>query len=178
MLAQGVETSSVAFAGDSAGANLAALSMLHLRDDPLQLRQPACAVLMSPWLDMSGAETIGSPNHGSDFMLHYDAGVPIMNGALRPEGSDMYTPEISAALWEDVGSLPPQLVMYSSTETLASDSEHWIVRSIAAGVSITEYQRKGEMHTFPVGWPVCSTSVQDDCDATICNYILQHIRTT
>jgi acetyl esterase/lipase len=57
LLSQGFAPSEIALAGDSAGGGLAAAALLALRDGQKAL--PACAVLISPWLDLSAlpAET-------------------------------------------------------------------------------------------------------------------------
>ena len=46
-----MKPSNVAFAGDSAGGNLALTAMLALRERGIPL--PASAVLMSPWTDLA-----------------------------------------------------------------------------------------------------------------------------
>lgn len=171
LLAQNIPAAKVVFAGDSAGANLIALTLLHIRDGAKDLPQPACAVLQSGFFDMSAAQTLNSPHWGSDFMLAFDVGAPMQADALRPKGLPIDTPEISSLLWESVAKLPPQLVIYSSTEILGSDSERWIKRCKDAGVQITEVARRGELHTFAVGWPVAGKSVQSDCDDILCRYI-------
>jgi monoterpene epsilon-lactone hydrolase len=150
LLRQGISPQHIAFAGDSAGGNLALLTALLIRDTEPDMSLPACIVLQSPWLDMTAAETAHSPNASNDFMFDYAAGSAIMNSMLRPEGAEPSTPEISALLAENIGGLPPQLIAYSPTELLATDSERWIRRSRLAGVDILEYAVHGEMHTFAI----------------------------
>lgn len=108
-------------------------------------------------------------------MLGYDQGASVMNEMLRPIGTSPENPEISALLWEDVSGLPPQLVFYSTTEQLGSDSERWIERCKKAGNQVTPFVRRGEMHTFAVGWPICGGKMQALCDEAICNFILRHV---
>jgi acetyl esterase/lipase len=109
-------------------------------------------------------------------MFYYDASCPVLNDTLRPTHLPFDTPEISALLADNVGGLPPQLVLYSKEEILASDSVRWIKKSRAAGVDITEHAASGEMHTFAVGWPVSGRKTQDQCDALMLNYILEHAK--
>ncbi|KNG80715.1 hypothetical protein ANOM_011007 [Aspergillus nomiae NRRL 13137] len=94
----------VVFAGDSAGGNLAMLTLLYIRDHgkTCGLSLPNCAVLISPWLDMTGARTIGSPNVRHDIVLEYDTAVPILLDALKPSDLPPDTPEISSLLTHDV----------------------------------------------------------------------------
>lgn len=180
VLQNGVPASRVTFAGDSAGGNLAMLTMLHIRDrgDSLGLPAPASGVIISPFFDMTGAQTRQSVNQRNDFLFSYDSdiGYPIMNSQLRPEGTPPDTPEISSLLHENVGNLPPHLLIYSRTEVLGSDSERWCARAKAANVDITEVGIAGELHTFAIGWPVSSMKMQRKCDELICRYILDHAK--
>ena len=176
VLSQSVSPSRIVFAGDSAGGDLVYLTLMHIRNAKLDLPQPSCIVSMSPWLDWTGAETIGSKNVHSDFIFYYDDMVPTLNNTIRPENLPYDTPEISAVLAEDVGGLPPQLVFYSPDEILASDSTRWIARSRKAGVDITVHAAKGEMHTYPVGWPVSGRKMQNECDDLLLNYIFTHVK--
>lgn len=160
-------------AGDSAGSNLVALTLLYLRDHGQNIAMPAGAVLMSPWVDMTAKETEDSPNFWNDFMFNFKEQTPMMNNALRPSELPYNTAEISAVLAADVGRLPPQLVLYSSTELLASDSLRWIARSREAGVEVVASDFPGEMHTFAVGWPMASRSVYRRSDELFIRFVLQ-----
>lgn len=111
-------------------------------------------------------------------MLEYDASTPIMNQMLRPNGSEADTPEISALLVESLGGLPPQLVMYSSTEILASDSERWVERCRKEGGDIVEFVLKGELHTFAVGSPICGCEVERNSDEVFLNYLFRQTSKT
>jgi acetyl esterase/lipase len=110
-------------------------------------------------------------------MFHYDSSCPVLNSTLRPDGLPPDTPEISA-LFQDVARLPPQLILYSKDEILASDSARWIKKSRLSGVDVTEYAVNGEMHTFAVGWPVCGWKMQQECDKMMLNYIFSHVGKT
>lgn len=177
LLTSGVPASKIVFAGDSAGGNLVLLTLLYLRDLPAKTQLPAAVVLMSPWVDMTGAQTIHSHLSGNDFLLQYDQGAPLMNSLLRPENAPADTPEISALLHQDLGRLPPQLVMYSTTELLTSDSQRWVAQSISAGNKVEEFKVSGELHTFSCGWPMASRKMQDRCDEVFGRFILKSVET-
>ena len=178
ILSRGVNPSKTVFAGDSAGGDLVALSLLYIRDHAPDLPMPSCAVLQSPWLDWTGYKTTGSPNWHSDFMLEYDTSTPIMNQMIRPEGTEADTPEISALLVESVRGLPPQLVMYSSTEILVSDSERWIERCRKEGGDVVGFVLRGELHTFAVGSPVCGREVERKSDEVFLRYAFKQASRT
>jgi acetyl esterase/lipase len=124
---------------------------------------------------MTGAKTLNSPNWYSDFMFKYNETTLTLNDMLRPSNLPYDTPAISALLVEDVGKLPPQFVFWAPTEILWSDSTRWIERSRQAGVEITEHVGYGEMHTYAMGWPICSQKTQNECDVLLVEYILNHV---
>ncbi len=177
ILENGVPPERVCFAGDSAGGNLVMLTMLHIRDhgSSTNVSLPACSVLISPWFDMTGAQTLKSKNQRNDMLFEYDLIQPIMNDKLRPEGLPVDTPEISSLFAPSVAKLPPQILFYGTTEVLGSDSDRWYERCNAAGTKITKVGLEGELHTFAVGWPVSSLQLQGKCDELICRFIFEHV---
>jgi acetyl esterase/lipase len=78
VLSQSVSSSRIVFAGDSAGCNLIYLTLLHLRDTQ---PRPSCVVAMSPWLDSTGTNTVGSEHLHTDSMFPFDLLVPLTNEA-------------------------------------------------------------------------------------------------
>lgn len=154
--------------------NLVVATLMHIRDHT-SLPQPCCAVLMSPWLDLSGAQTRNNPLGQSDFILNYDISQPIMNEAVRPVGLPFDTPEISPLLAKDVSRLPPQLVFYGETELLSSDSKRWITRCREVGVRVSPYSMQDAMHTFSIGWPISGVESQEKCDKMFMKYIFEEL---
>ena len=57
LIARGIAPGSIVLAGDSAGGGLALATLVALRDDGVPL--PACAILLSPWADLSVDEESG-----------------------------------------------------------------------------------------------------------------------
>lgn len=118
LLQLGYDPQHIVFAGDSAGGNLSLVTMLRLRE--LGLPQPSCAVLISPWADLTcSGESIVSNNR-------HDPMIPV--GALRfVSGSysrqhDPASPLISP-VYADYTGLPPMLIQVGSTEVLLSDAQ-------------------------------------------------------
>ncbi len=103
LLAQGVDPGSIVLAGDSAGGNLALVTLVRARaaGEPL----PSCAVLLSPAVDC----TMGSPS-----MSAYDGRDPMIRLAsllvlrrLYVPSPHLYTnPEVSP-LFADFTGFPP-----------------------------------------------------------------------
>ena len=98
-----------------------------------------------------------------------------MNDMLRPEGLPFDTPEISALLWEDISKLPPQLIFWSTTELLASDSKRWVERSRKAGLEVVELKVTGQLHTYAFGWPFVGKALQRECDELLLNFIFNYV---
>jgi len=63
-----VPASSVVFAGDSAGGNLVAATLLSLHES--KLPNPAGAVLLSPWLDLTATRTYKYSGYLCDMFCH------------------------------------------------------------------------------------------------------------
>jgi len=175
VLSQGVSPARLVVGGDSAGANLALLTALHIRDQKTETPLPSALISHSAMVDFTTEETRYSPRAKTDFLLGFEHAAAPMNDVLRPEGLPFDTPEISALLWKDISNLPPQLVFWSTTEHLASDSERWIDRSRKAGVEVVEHKVTGELHTYSLGWPFVGQALQKECDELVINFIFSHV---
>ncbi|MCK0155395.1 alpha/beta hydrolase [Alcanivorax sp. S6407] len=118
LLELGYDPQHIVFAGDSAGGNLSLVTMLRLRE--LGLPQPSCAVLISPWADLTcSGESIVS-NNRRDPMIPIDA-LRFVSGSYSRQ-HDPASPLISP-VYADYAGLPPMLIQVGSTEVLLSDAE-------------------------------------------------------
>ncbi len=61
LFSQGYDPSNIVIAGDSAGGGLAIAALISLQDGKLPL--PACAVCISPWVNLSVTEKKSNNNH-------------------------------------------------------------------------------------------------------------------
>ncbi|MEX0708456.1 MAG: alpha/beta hydrolase [Woeseia sp.] len=142
LLAQGLDPAQIAIGGDSAGGGLAMATILKLRDDGARL--PACAVLLSPWLDLTGSGESMQTRAGLD---------PLFRAADMPATADHYcnTNELRnplvSPLYSDVHNLPPVFIQVGDHEILLSDSTRFSDRLSAAGSGIT-------LQTWPDMWHV------------------------
>jgi monoterpene epsilon-lactone hydrolase len=119
LLEQGYQPEQISIAGDSAGGGLTLSTLLKLRD--LKRPLPACAVMMSPLLDVGDMAPSRTKNALSDSALpHPNArGInprPLFLGAEDPKG-----PLVSPIYGEYQG-LPPMYVLVSDSEMLLDDS--------------------------------------------------------
>jgi len=124
---QGIPASRLVIGGDSAGAGLAVALIRRLRDAHEEL--PACAWLVSPWMDLTMS--------GSTFASK-DAVDPIIHKTYLNElaGMDRKDPRISP-LYADLRSFPPLLIQVGSAETLLDDATRFASAAGAADVPVT-----------------------------------------
>jgi monoterpene epsilon-lactone hydrolase len=143
LLDSGVAASAVAIAGESAGAGLAAATLVALRRAGLP--QPSAAVLMSPWADLtlSGGSISGKA---------------ALDPALTPEGLARRAADYLAGgdpagglvspIFADLTGLPPLLIQAGSHEILLDDATRLAAHAAAADVAITLEVTPGVPHVF------------------------------
>jgi len=134
----------VAVAGDSAGANLAAVAALAARDRGGP--RLACQVLVYPMLDA----TCSLPSH-REFASGYGPGSADMQRGYReylPEGADLRHPYISPLFAPDLRGLPPALVLTAGYDSLRDEGEAYALRLQEAGVPVSMHRYDGTVHGF------------------------------
>ena len=143
LLAQGIDPSQIALAGESAGGGLAVATLLALREAGTPL--PAGAFVMSPYADLTlSGETLTS-RQALDAVLSPDglrARVPDYVG-----GADAADPLISP-IFGDLSGLPPLLIQVGSHEILLSDALRLAERAALSDVQVTLEVAPGVPHVF------------------------------
>jgi monoterpene epsilon-lactone hydrolase len=157
LLQQGFAASRLAIAGDSAGGGLTLATLVNLRDQKLGL--PACAVAISPWVDLEGVGTSITGRAAQDPMVQKD-GLLWMAG-LYLNGKDAKTP-LAAPLHADLKGLPPILVQVGTAETLLDDATRIAEKLHAAGVDVRLAIWPNMLHVFPLFAPILSEG-RDGC---------------
>jgi monoterpene epsilon-lactone hydrolase len=143
LLDSGVAASAIAIAGESAGAGLAAATLVALKHGALP--QPIGAVLMSPWVDLTlSGESISAK--------------AAVDPALTPEGLRRRAVDYVAAgdrraelvspIFADLTELPPLLIQAGSHEILLDDATRLAARAAAADVAVTLEVTPGVPHVF------------------------------
>jgi acetyl esterase/lipase len=132
LLAQGIEPRNIVLAGDSAGGNLALVTLHRARraGEPM----PGCVVLLSPAVDC----TLSSPS-----MVEYDGRDPLLALSsllvLRrhyvPSPHLYMNPEVSPIFGEFAG-FPPLFFQAGSTELLRDEATRTADKAHAAGVDV------------------------------------------
>lgn len=144
-LAQDPATRPHVIAGDSAGGNLALLTLMQARDAQLPL--PACAVLLSPATDL--ALTGPSYRYNSDADPMFSSGVGDLLPTLYCPGVDRADPRISP-LYGNWAGLPPLFFLAGSTEILLDDSVRAHDRARQAGTDARIDVWPHMPHVFPL----------------------------
>jgi acetyl esterase/lipase len=157
LLQRGFAPNRLAIAGDSAGGGLAIATLVNLRDRKLGL--PACAVAISPWVDLEGVGNSMTARAAQDPMVQKD-GLLWMAG-MYLGGRDAKTP-LAAPLHADLKGLPPILVQAGTAETLLDDSTRIAERLNAAGVDVRLSIWPNMLHVFPLFAPILSEG-RDGC---------------
>jgi len=143
LLDSGLAASAIAIAGESAGAGLAAATLVALKHAGLP--QPSAAVLMSPWADL----TVSSES------ISVKAAV---DPALTPEGlrrravdyvaAGDRTAELVSPIFADLTGLPPLLIQAGSHEILLDDATGLAARAATADVAVRLEITPGVPHVF------------------------------
>jgi epsilon-lactone hydrolase len=127
LLDAGFDPRQIAVAGDSAGAGLAVAMLVRLKEVGLQ--QPACALLFSPWADMTATAESYSRNAQRD---------PVLNRALIQFLAEQYlgkqareTP-LASPVFADLSGIAPLTIFVGATEALLDDA---VALTRAAGLA-------------------------------------------
>ncbi|MGA2013174.1 MAG: alpha/beta hydrolase fold domain-containing protein [Solirubrobacteraceae bacterium] len=157
LLDTGLAASAIAIAGESAGAGLAAATLVALKHAGLP--QPTAAVLMSPWVDLTlSGESISAK--------------AAVDPALTPEGlrrraADYVadgdrTADLVSPTFADLTELPPLLIQAGSHEILLDDATRLAARAAAADVAVTLEVTPGVPHVFQA-----FAAMLDEADAAL-----------
>lgn len=140
----GIDPGRIAVGGHSAGGNLAAVvaQLAHKRGGP----PVAFQLLVFPIVDCAG-DTPSRSEHASGYLLTRDMLDWSTRQYLRSK-RDAEIPEASPLLAQDLGGLPPALVMTAEYDPLRDEGERYAERLREAGVAATVKRYDGAIHAF------------------------------
>lgn len=156
VLQSGVDPARLAVTGDSAGGNLALVTLQCARAAGLPL--PACVVLISPGADISGRAASWTENERSDVVLSRK--IIRMVGDAYLQGQDPADPRASPILGDFAG-LPPMLVLMSEQECLRDDAYAIAAKAREAGASCELLMREDTPHAWPILYPLVAEARAD-----------------
>jgi len=143
LISQGYDPSRIVIAGDSAGGGLAIATLISLRDSKEPL--PACAVCISPWLNLSS--TSEKNNNNND---------PLLNPAILGVYSQYYAGQSDAKnplispIFADIKGLPPMIIQAGTNEILFDEIQQFYKKACQAGIEIVLDCWQGMFHVFQI----------------------------
>jgi acetyl esterase/lipase len=131
-LAQGWQPSQMVFVGDSAGGNLALVTV----NRALRAREPlpACAVLLSPAVDCTLTSQSLVANQHSDAILSL-SNLLVLRHAYVPS-ADLYSHPDVSPLFADFTGFPPLFLQAGNTEMLRDEAVRTADKAHAAGIDV------------------------------------------
>ncbi len=149
LLDQGIPAGNIAVSGDSAGGGLTVAALVAIRDKGLAM--PACAVPISPWVDLEGTGETMVTLHDADPMVK-QPGLGRM-ADMYLGGADPKSP-LAAPMHADLTGLPPLLFQVGTRETLLDDSRRLHRNALAAGVTSSLEEAGGMIHVWHLFGPM------------------------
>jgi epsilon-lactone hydrolase len=132
LLDNGIDASSIAFAGDSVGGGLCVTTCLMARAAGLPM--PAAIVAFSPAADASRSGASMDSKDGIDPFFTREGLDP--TSAMYLAGQDPYQDLLSPATLADLSGFPPLLLQVGTNEVLLDDSTRLAARALNAGVDV------------------------------------------
>ncbi len=144
VLASGLKPESIGMMGDSAGGNLAAASVLKMRDQHLPL--PGALYLISPGADLSGAGDTYTTLAAADPILSTET--TAWSAEAYAPVADQKNPYVSPVYGDYKQAFPPTLLQVGTREHLLSSSvrEYQAIRSGGHEAVLDVYE--GMPHVF------------------------------
>lgn len=149
LLERGYRPENILLGGDSAGGNLALVTLLRLRDKGIPL--PAAAILISPWADLSCSGASIETNAATEQFIPVNALKFVARTYSRQSDS---RDALISPIYADLSGLPPLFIQVSGTEVLYDDAARIASNAQAAGVPCQLQVWDKMMHVFQVlaGW--------------------------
>ncbi|WP_455153306.1 alpha/beta hydrolase [Bradyrhizobium cenepequi] len=144
LLEQGQPASRIALAGDSAGAALAIQVALRAHDERLAV--PACAALISPWLDLTMRGASYDSRAAVDIFSKPERLAAMARAYLGR--NQIATASIASPVEADLSGLPPILVHAGDDDITLDDSFLFADRARRHGVDVRVRVWKGMFHHF------------------------------
>lgn len=140
----------IALGGDSAGATLATASARKLRDlgDTSGVAPPVAQVLLYPVTDTAHGGTTRSWIDNAEGYLLTAGVMEFFLDAYLPDHADRLSPDVSPLRAEDLGGLPPALVLTAEHDPLRDEGDAYARRLVEAGVPTEHDCVAGAVHLF------------------------------
>lgn len=167
LLGNGVLAKDIVICGDSAGGNLALVTLLRARDAGLPL--PAAAVLLSPAVDFAANTPSMLANEPIDPMFSM-AVVRWLIGMYLSE-PEFHQEPAKSPITGDFAGLPALLIQVGTNEMLLDDARGAAAKAHAAGVPVALQIFEGMPHVFQYVPYLAATRQADDY---IAEFLAEH----
>jgi monoterpene epsilon-lactone hydrolase len=148
LLEKGYKAENIACAGESAGAGLITGGLLYLKDQGVEM--PNCALLLSPWLDLTISMKSHFSNEDKDPMIP-TKGLSVWSENYAP-GNKSH-PYVSP-IFGDLKGLCPMYIQVGDSEVLMDDSVHFAALAKKAGVEIKLEVWRDMFHAWQGFWMI------------------------
>ncbi|MEN8721563.1 MAG: alpha/beta hydrolase [Alphaproteobacteria bacterium] len=133
----------IGIAGDSAGGGLTMATLLMLRDR--EMGEPACGMVISPWVDMTCSAKSYETRRDRDPMIVPDN---IQGSAdLYLNGKDAES-HLASPVFARLNGLPPLLIQVGTEEVLYDDAVRLAGRAVEAHIDVTLECWDGMFHVW------------------------------
>lgn len=139
----GVDGDAIGVGGDSAGANLAAVTTQRARDGGGP--RLAFQLLVYPWIDLAD-DSPSIREYGDNHFLTVAAMDYFTRHYLR--GADPRHPHVSPLRAGSLANLPPALVITAECDPLRDQGETYAAKLREAGVAVEQKRYEGMIHPF------------------------------
>ena len=146
MLDRGVAARDLIICGDSSGAGLAMSLLLQLKEQGQP--QPAAAILLSPWSDLT-ASSWPDPRSSETLPMTRDQALRLAGYYLDGHPAD---DPLVAPLQADLTGLPPLLVQAGTGDPLLPDARRLTEHARRHGVDVTLELYPVGTHVFHLFW--------------------------
>jgi acetyl esterase/lipase len=143
LLDSGYDPSKIVIAGDSAGGGLTIATLLSLREARKPL--PACAVCISPWVNLS--TTPVKKNNNNDPMLNPQ--ILSIFAHYYASQTELTNPLVSP-IFANLHGLPPILIQVGTNEILLDEIEEFYKNALQSNVEIAIDRWQGLFHVFQI----------------------------
>lgn len=148
LLEQGYNAKNIALVGDSAGAGLALTFLQKLRE--MSIEYPACSVLISPFIDITGKSPSWERLRDVDQILAKEGLEEVYE--LYANGLPASHPYLSP-VYADLTGFPPILIQIGTHDILLDENVKLAHSAVEAGVEIKLEQWKYMQHVWYAFFP-------------------------
>lgn len=141
LLNRGKKPENIVVAGDSAGGGLTLALLIALKER--EWPQPAAAVCLSPWVDLTATGDSIYTNAGHDPLVDI---LKMKKFARLYAGDHHLNHPLISPLFADLTGIAPLLIQVSTSEMLYDDGRRLAEKATQAGVEVTMQTWEGLMH--------------------------------